>query len=247
MSIGSEEDLRSMKAAGEVVARVLAAMKQQVRAGVTTRELDQVGARIIREHGAASAPRKVYDFPGDNCISINDEAVHGIPGDRVIQPGDLVKLDVTIEKDGYMADAAVTVAVEPVRQLHHKLARCAEKAFMRALLAARAGARVHDIGRAVEGEVRRSGFAVIRTLCGHGIGHTIHEAPEVPNFYEPMARQELTEGLVITIEPIIAAGTGNSYTGDDGWTVKTSDGKPSAHYEHTIVITRGAPIILTAA
>jgi methionyl aminopeptidase len=247
MSIGSEEDLRSMKAAGEVVARVLAAMKQQVRAGVTTRERDQVGARIIREHGAASAPRKVYDFPGDNCISINDEAVHGIPGDRVIQPGDLVKLDVTIEKDGYMADAAVTVAVEPVRQLHHKLARCAEKAFMRALLAARAGARVHDIGRAVEGEVRRSGFAVIRTLCGHGIGHTIHEAPEVPNFYEPMARQELTEGLVITIEPIIAAGTGNSYTGDDGWTVKTSDGKPSAHYEHTIVITRGAPIILTAA
>ncbi len=234
-----------MKAAGEIVARVLAAMKQAVRAGVTTRELDEVGARVIRENGAVSAPRKVYQFPGDNCISINDEAVHGIPGERVIHPGDLVKLDVTIEKDGYMADAALTVAVDPVRQLQHKLARCAEKAFQRALLVARAGARVHDIGRAVENEVRRSGFSVIRSLSGHGIGRTIHELPD-PNFYEPMARQELTEGLVITIEPIIAAGSGNSYTGEDGWTVKTTDGKPSAHYEHTVVITRGAPIILTA-
>jgi methionyl aminopeptidase len=235
-----------MKASGEVVARVLAAMKHEVRAGVTTGELDQVGARVIRENGAVSAPRKVYQFPGDNCISINDEAVHGIPGDRVVQPGDLVKLDVTIEKDGYMADAALSVAVEPVRQLHHKLARCAERAFQRALLVARVGARVHDIGRAVENEVRRSGFSVIRGLCGHGIGRRIHEAPEVPNFYVPAARQELTEGLVITIEPIIAAGSGESHTAHDGWTVKTSDGKPSAHYEHTIVITRGTPIVLTA-
>ncbi|MBZ5629322.1 MAG: type I methionyl aminopeptidase [Acidobacteriia bacterium] len=246
MSIGSEEELRGMKAAGAIVARVLAAMKQHVRAGVTTRQLDEIGARVIRESGAVSAPRMVYHFPGDNCISVNDEAVHGIPGDRVIEPGDLVKLDVTIEKDGYMADAAVSVAVEPVRQLHHKLARCAERAFQRALLVARAGARVHDIGRAVENEVRHSGFSVVRGLCGHGIGHKIHEAPEVPNFYEPMARQELTEGLVITIEPIIAAGSGESHTAADGWTVKTTDGKPSAHYEHTIVITRGAPIILTA-
>jgi methionyl aminopeptidase len=208
--------------------------------------LDEVGARVIREHGALSAPRKVYEFPGENCISVNDEAVHGIPGDRIVQPGDLVKLDVTVEKDGYMADAAITVPVEPVRQLHRKLARCAERAFRRALLVARAGAKVHDIGRAVEGEVRRSGFSVIRALCGHGIGRRIHEAPEVPNFYEPMANQELTEGMVITIEPIIAAGNGNAQTAQDGWTVKTCDGKPSAHYEHTIVITRGTPIILTA-
>lgn len=246
MSIGSEEELKGMKAAGEVVARVLAAMKAHVCAGVTTAELDEVGARIIRENGAVSAPRTVYGFPGENCISVNDEAVHGIPGQRVIQPGDLVKLDVTIEKDGYMADAALSVAVEPVRQLHHKLARCAERAFQRALLVARAGARVHDIGRAVENEVRRSGFSVVRSLCGHGIGHAIHEAPEVPNYYEPMARTELTEGLVITIEPIIAAGGGRASTADDGWTVRTDDGKPSAHYEHTIVITGGAPIILTA-
>jgi len=246
MSITSEEELEGLKAAGEVVARVLEAMKQQVRAGVTTRELDEVGARVIREHGAVSAPKKVYEFPGENCISLNDEAVHGIPGDRIVQPGDLVKLDVTVEKDGYMADAAITVPVEPVRQLNRKLARCAERAFRRALLVARAGARVNDIGRAVEGEVRRSGFSVIRTLCGHGIGRRIHEAPEVPNFYEPLANQELTEGMVITIEPIIAAGSGNAQTANDGWTVKTTDGKPSAHYEHTIVITRGTPIILTA-
>jgi len=246
MSITSEEELRGLKSAGEVVARVLEAMKQQVRAGVTTQELDEIGARVIREHGAVSAPKKVYEFPGENCISLNDEAVHGIPGDRIVQPGDLVKLDVTVEKDGYMADAAITVPVEPVRQLHRKLARCAERAFRRALLVARAGAKVHDIGRAVEGVVRRSGFSVIRTLCGHGIGRRIHEEPEVPNFYEPLANQELTEGMVITIEPIIAAGSGNAETAKDGWTVKTTDGKPSAHYEHTIVITRGTPIILTA-
>ncbi len=246
MSIGSEEDLKGMKTAGEIVARVLDAMKRAVRAGVTTRELDEIGASVIREHGALSAPRKVYQFPGDNCISVNDEAVHGIPGERVIQPGDLVKLDVTIEKDGYMADAALSVAVEPVRQLHHKLARCAERAFQRALLVARAGARVSDIGRAVEGEVRRNGFSVVRSLCGHGIGHSIHESPEVPNYFEPMNREVLTEGLVITIEPIIAAGSGRASTADDGWTVRTDDGKPSAHYEHTIVITRGTPIILTA-
>src|SRR5512141_2955531 len=160
MSINTPEELARMRAAGAIVRRVIEAMKQQVRAGVTTAELDRIGADVMREHGAQSAPALVYGFPGANCISINDEAVHGIPGERFIQPGDLVKLDVTIEKDGYMADAAVTVAVEPVRQLHHNLARCAERAFHRALLVARAGARVHDIGRAVENEVRRSGFSV---------------------------------------------------------------------------------------
>lgn len=189
----------------------------------------------------------VYGFPGDVCISVNSEVVHGIPGDLVIQQGDLVKLDLTAEKDGFHTDAAVSVQVPPVQGTTQQLAKCAERAFRQALVAARAGKRTKDIGRAVEREVRRSGFQVIRELGGHGVGRTIHEAPSVPNYADPFARHILTEGLVITIEPIIAAGSGKVALDKDGWTVRTLDGSFSAHYEHTVVITRGEPVLLTAA
>lgn len=236
-----------MRAAGKVVRRVIDAMMQQVRPGVTTAELDAVGAAVMREHGAQSAPALVYGFPGANCISLNDEAVHGIPSERQVQEGDLLKLDVTVEKDGFMADAAVTVAVGKVPERSRELIACAERAFKKATLVARAGFRVSDIGRAVEKEVRRSGFSVIRDLGGHGIGRTIHEEPRVPNYADPAANQILTEGLVITIEPIIAAGSGRAVVAKDGWTVLTADHRPSAHYEHTLVITKREPILLTAA
>jgi methionyl aminopeptidase len=247
MSITTEEELRALRAAGEAVSRVLEAMKQEVRPGVTTAELDEVGAAVMRSEGARSAPAMVYQFPGANCISINEEAVHGIPAQRQLRDGDLVKLDVTVEKDGFMADAAVTVPVGQVSGADQKLMACAEHAFQKALLVARAGFRVFDIGRAVEKEVRRDGFSVIRELGGHGIGRTIHENPRVPNFADTTATEFLSEGMVITIEPIIAAGKGEVQTGRDGWTVCTVDRSRSAHYEHTIVITRGRPIILTAA
>jgi methionyl aminopeptidase len=199
------------------------------------------------QYGARSAPALVYKFPGVNCISVNDEAVHGIPGKRAVRSGDLVKLDVTIEKDGFMADAAVTVPVGEVTEERRRLVECAERAFAKAMLVARAGFRVSQIGRAVEREVRRSGFSVIRDLGGHGIGRTIHEDPRVPNFADPEANQILTEGLVITVEPIIAAGSGRAYVASDQWTMITADHRPSAHYEHTLVITKGAPMLLTAA
>ena len=187
----------------------------------------------------------VYGFPGDVCISINDEVVHGIPGARVLQAGDLVKLDLTGEKDGYHTDSAVSIEVPPSRKQAHELAHCAEKAFQQALPAARAGNHTKDIGRAIEREVRRRGFHVIPELGGHGVGRTIHESPSVPNYADPAARHLLTEGLVITIEPIIAATTGNIVLDPDGWTVRTVDRSLSAHYEHTLVITRGEPILLT--
>jgi methionyl aminopeptidase len=247
LSINTPEELEAMRAAGRVVRLVLEAMKQQVRPGVTTAELDEVGARVMRENGAQSAPAKVYGFPGTNCISLNDEAVHGIPGNRGVREGDLVKLDVTVEKDGFMADAAETVAVGEVPEESQRLIACAERAFAKAMLVARAGFRVSEIGRAVEREVRRSGFAVLRNLGGHGIGRTIHEEPRIPNYADPEANQILTEGLVITVEPIIAAGSGRSVVAPDGWTVVTADHKSSAHYEHTLVITKGQPILLTAA
>ena len=247
MSITDPKELEGLRAAGVIVRKMIDAMKQAVRPGVTTAELDEVGAEVMRQHGAKSAPQMVYQFPGTNCISLNDEAVHGIPGERVVQDGDLVKLDVTIEKDGFMADAAETVAVGEVPEVSRRLMECAERAFEKAMLVARAGFRVSEIGRVVEREVRRSGFSVIRDLGGHGIGRTIHEEPRVPNYADPGASSILTEGLVITVEPIIAAGSGRAVLAKDGWTVRTADGKPSAHYEQTLVITKGEPILLTAA
>jgi methionyl aminopeptidase len=247
MSINRPEELAAIKAAGAIVRLMLEAMRQAVRPGVSTARLDEIGAEIMRQHGARSAPAMVYSFPGVNCISVNEEAVHGIPGERQLREGDLVKLDVTIEKDGFMADAAITVPVGAVSEEKQRLIACAERAFKKAMLVARAGFRVSEIGRMVEREVRRSGFSVIRELGGHGIGRTIHEEPRVPNYPDPQASQILNEGLVITVEPIIAAGSGRAMVERDGWTVSTADRRPSAHYEHTLVITKGAPILVTAA
>ena len=202
---------------------------------------------MLAESGAESAPPKVYGFPGALCISVNDEAIHGVPGTRVLQTGDLVKLDLVAEKEGFFADAAVTVSVGVASENATALARCAESAFHQALRSARAGNRVSEIGRAVEHETHRRGFRVMRELCGHGVGRGIHEAPSVPNFYDPRSKTRLTEGLVITIEPIVAAGTGRGVLQKDGWTIRTADGALAAHYEHTLVITKGAPILLTAA
>jgi len=247
MSIRSQSQFEKLRTIGRIVRRALDTTAAAVRPGITTRELDAIGARVLSAHGAESAPPKVYGFPGALCISVNDEAIHGIPGDRVIQHGDLVKLDLVAEKDGYYADAAITVTVGEIGETAAALVRCAESAFYLATKAARAGNRVYDIGRAVEQETRRCGFHVLRDLCGHGVGETIHEPPSVPNYHDPRFRERLTEGLVITIEPIIAAGTGRSQLQRDRWTVRTADRSLSAHYEHTIVITRGAPILLTAA
>jgi methionyl aminopeptidase len=247
VSISGPEELEAMREAGRIVRRVIDAMKAQVRPGVTTLRLDEVGAEVMRQNGAQSAPTLVYNFPGANCISLNEEAVHGIPSDRQIQNGDVLKLDVTIEKNGFMADAAVTVPVGEISEESQRLIDTAERAFQKAMLVARAGYRVSEIGRMVEREVRRAGFSVIRDLGGHGIGRTIHEEPRVPNFADPEANQILTEGLVITVEPIIAAGSARTVLGKDGWTVRTADRRPAAHYEQTLVITKREPILLTAA
>lgn len=246
MSIDHPSQLEALKAAGKIVRMMLERMKAQVRPGVTTRELDQIGAEVMSRHGARSAPATVYGFPGTNCISVNDEAVHGIPSQRALHEGDLVKLDVTIEKDGFMADAAETIAVGQVSDAKRRLMTSARSAFEKSLLAARADFRVMEIGRVVEREVKRNGFFVLRELEGHGIGRTIHEPPSVPNFPDPRARQILQEGMVLTIEPIISAGTNYIVSDEDGWTIRTADSSPSAHHEHTLIITKGAPILLTA-
>jgi methionyl aminopeptidase len=247
MSIKSQAELKKLQVIGRIVRLTLEEMAAAVRPGVTTAALDSIGAAVLARHGAESSPPLVYGFPGTACISVNDEAIHGIPGARTLTEGDLVKLDVTAQKDGFVADAAVTVRVGQVSATADALARCAETAFRQGLKAARAGNRVCEIGRAVEREVRRCGFSVIRELCGHGVGRTIHEEPCVPNHYDPRFRAKLTDGLVITIEPIIAAGGGRAELQPDKWTMRTGDRSLAAHYEHTVVVTRDAPILLTAA
>jgi methionyl aminopeptidase len=246
MSIESQSDWKGLKAAAHVARITLDALAKQVRPGVTTGKLDEAAAQIFAAHGGRSAPAFTYGFPRTVLISVNDEIVHGIPGARRIATGDIVKLDVTVEKGGYIADAARSVVVKPARAIAHDLADCARAAFHSALAVARAGVRVNEIGRAVEREVRRRGFSVIKGLSGHGVGRTIHEEPTVPNYYDPFQTDVLTEGLVLTIEPMISAGSTQVVEDDDGWTLRTRDGSLSAHYEHTLVITRGEPIVLTA-
>jgi methionyl aminopeptidase len=247
MSIESPEELLALQNVGHICHLSLHEMRKHVRPGITTATLADIGAKVMHDNGARSAPKMVYNFPAEILVSVNDEAVHGIPGPRQIQAGDLVKLDVTFEKNGFMGDAAITVPVEPVSDESIRLARCAERAFNRAMRVARAGNRVNEIGREVEREVNRSGFRVIRALGGHGIGRTIHEAPSVPNFDDRSTLDRLTKGMVITVEPIIAVSTGHTETAEDGWTERTIDGSFSAHFEHTLVITESAPILLTAA
>ena len=247
MSIQSDADRQGLQAAGTVVHLALEALAAAARPGVTTAELDAVAAGIFARHGARSAPALVYGFPGTVLISVNDEVVHGIPGPRRLRRNDVVKLDVTVERDGYMADAARTVVVGDGTPAAQRLVRCAERAFEAALDVATAGRKVRDIGRAVERVVRADGFTVIRSLGGHGIGRTIHEPPSVPNHFDPWQQDVLTDGLVLTIEPIICAGHDAVSQDDDGWTIRTRDGSLAAHHEHTLIVTEGRPVILTAA
>jgi methionyl aminopeptidase len=246
MSIQTMADWHGLRRASRVARLTLEALARQVRPGITTAALDRIAASVFARHRARSAPALVYGFPGTVLISVNDEVVHGVPGPRVLDAGDVVKLDVTVEKDGYVADAARTVVVEPGSETAQRLVACASAAFAAALTVARAGRRVNEIGRVVEREVSRWGFSVVEGLTGHGVGRTIHEPPSVPNQYDPWQRDVLTEGLVLTIEPMVSAGSGRPVQDANGWTIRTGDGSLAAHHEHTLVITREDPLVLTA-
>ena len=247
MSVDSPEELEGLRRAGALAARVLREVREAVAPDVSTGELDALAAEILASEGGRSGPIITYDFPGAICISIGDEAVHGIPGPRRVKAGDLVKLDVAVELDGYFGDTATTVAVEPVSGADERLIAATRAALKRGMAAATAGARLRDVGAAVERIAEARGFSVLRELTGHGIGRGLHEAPTIYNYAHEAARARLHEGLVVTIEPMIATGTRNVLGTADGWTVVTANGANSAHEEHTIVVTAGEPIVLTAA
>lgn len=246
MTVESERDIEGLLRIGRIVGLTIQTMREALEPGMTTGELDAIGERYLKANGARSAPQITYKFPGATCISVNDEVAHGIPGARVIQPGDVVNIDVSAELDGYFADAGETVGVPPVTAETERLLRCGRRALASAIEAARVGNRLNSIGRAVQSEAERCGYNIIRDLSGHGVGRGIHEKPSVPNYYTHRAKDHLTEGLVITLEPFLTPGTGRIYTADDGWTIKTVDGKGFAQFEHTVIITKDKPILVTA-
>jgi methionyl aminopeptidase len=247
MSIDNEQDVLALMRIGRIVGLTLQHMGAAIRPGMTTAELDDLGARFLVGHGARSAPILTYKFPGYTCISINDEAAHGIPGDRVIQPGDLVNVDVSAELDGYFADTGGSFAVPPVAPERQRLLDTTRRALEAALAVVRAGQPLNVIGKAVESVAHPAGYSILRELGGHGVGRSLHEPPHaVPHYFNPRARQRLTEGMVLTIEPFLTTGAIHVKTDPDGWTLRTVDGSLAAQFEHTIIVTRDQPVLVTA-
>lgn len=247
MTLSSQQELERLKRIGRIVGLTIAEMQKHVQPGITTAELDDIGAQVLAKHGARSAPQLLYDFPGVTCISVNYEAAHGIPGERVIADGDLVNVDVSAELDGYFADSGATVPVPPVSPAVQMLCDCTREALDSAMSAARAGRPLNVIGRAVEARAKRCELSIIRNLTGHGIGRHLHEEPHaVLNYSHRGDSRRLTDGLVLTIEPFFSFGADHAIEDDDGWTLRTADGSLMAQYEHTVVITKRKPIVLTA-
>lgn len=247
MTVDSQQDLQALQRIGRIVGLTLQKMTHDLRPGMTTGELDEIGGAFLRLHGARSAPMLAYNFPGYTCISVNEVAAHGIPGDIVVRPGDLVNIDVSAELDGYFADTGGTALVPPAAPANQELCSATRSALWKAIHSVKAGAPLNCIGKAVESEARRRGFGLIRDLTGHGVGRALHEEPRaIYNFYEPHDRRLLAEGMVLAIEPFLTLGNGHIIEESDGWTLRTVDRKPLAQYEHTVVVTRGQPIVVTA-
>ena len=247
MTITSERDLLGLLNIGKIVGITLQEMKVATKAGIKTSDLDALARAILKKHGARSAPYLTYKFPGVTCISVNDEAAHGIPGERIIHEGDLVKLDVSAELNGYYADAALTVPVLPIAPAAQQLVEAAQAALDAAIAAAKAGQPINQIGRAAEAVARSHHLQIVRELAGHGVGRGLHEEPRsVPNFYVPAAKRPLHDGLVMAIEPHLTTGNGRIDTDKNGWTLRTRDHKLVANFEHTIAVMDNQPLLLTA-
>jgi methionyl aminopeptidase len=243
---GREIDL--MAQGGRILGQTLQTLRDSVRPGLSTAELDMLAESFIRSHdGATPAFKGLYGFPGSICASINDEIVHGIPSKkRLLREGDIISLDVGVGYKGFFTDSAITVAVGPVDSTTEKLLTVTSRALEAGIAAAILGNHIGDIGAAVQGVVEAAGFSVVRDLVGHGIGVEFHEEPQVPNYGKPKRREKLVPGLTVAIEPMVNAGGPATRTLQDRWTIVTADGSRSAHFEHTVAITEEGPRVLTA-
>jgi len=241
----SERDLDSMRPACAVAGTVLEEIAAFVKPGMTTRQVDEFAAKCIKRHGAKSAFLGYRKYPCHTCISVNDEVVHGLSGDRELHFGDIVSVDVGVFYKGFVGDTARTVAVGGCSVAAQRLMDVTEHALYEGIAAAVSGNRVTDISRAVQTYVESNGFSVVREFVGHGVGRSMHEEPQVPNFVDPRSNQKLRPGMTLAIEPMVNAGQAGVKILKDGWTVVTQDGLLSAHFEHTVLITEGEPEILT--
>lgn len=248
MTVGSQKDVENLKRIGKIVAQTIREMKRHAQVGMTTKELDEFGGKFLRSHGAVSAPRKYYKFPGYTCISLNQEVAHGIPGSRKIAAGDVINIDVCAEKDGYIADSGHSFQLPPYNKAITNLCQCTHDTMMKVISSLKDGVKLNEVGRIIEAEAARGGYKIIKNLCSHGVGRAIHEAPkEILPVYNPHDKRVLKEGQVITIEPFLSTGAEYVVDPSDGWTLCVPDNSLAAQHEHTIIITKKAPIIVTVA
>ncbi len=251
VSVKTRREIEAMRASARHVAEILLELRDRVRPGRTTAELDRLAARIIEKRGLVSsfrgyAPGGLPPYPAAVCISVNEEIVHGIPGPRVLAPGDLVSIDFGVALDGYHGDSAVTVPVGPVEGTAARLLKATHASLYRGIEQMVPGNRLSDIGHAVQTEAEGAGFSVVREFVGHGIGRAMHEPPQIPNYGRPGRGLRLRAGMVFAIEPMVTAGGPEVRMLDDQWTAVTADGSLAAHFEHTVAITDAGPRILTA-
>ena len=242
--IKSPREIEKMRAAGRIASEVLEQVSSFIRPGVSTREVDQYAADLIAAAGCKSAFLGYRKFPGNICISVNEEVVHGIGGARRVQYGDIIKLDIGVIKDGWVGDTAKTVPVGIITPQIQRLLQVTEEALDLCIPLVREGKRLHDVSGAIESHVTRNGYTVVREFVGHGVGRHLHEEPQVPN-YRSGPNPKLKAGMTLAIEPMVNMGRAEVKVLGDDWTVVTTDGKPSAHFEHTVLVTKGEPEILT--
>lgn len=251
IKIKRADEIVRMRKSGQLVARVLEEMRVQARPGVSTGRLNALAEEMALNAGAVPVfknyphPQRGNPFPGAICASVNEEVVHGIPGSRILRDGDIISIDYGVILNGYAGDAAVTIAIGAVDPAVSKLLKVTEEALMKGIHAARVGARIGAISSAVQQHVESNGFSVVRDYVGHGIGKAMHEEPPVPNYGRENQGPRIKAGMALAIEPMVNLGGWEVYTADDGWTVRTEDGKPSAHFEHSVAIRDSGPEILT--
>ncbi len=246
MTADSTKDLRYLKAIGRICAEALRRMQGGVRAGMTTRELDEIGHGFLETEGAKSAPQVTYKFPAATCISVSPVIAHGIPNEYILREGELIHIDVSAELNGYYADTGASMVVSKGERRFEKLIEATRTALNKALRAAKAGNLLNGVSRAVQTEAGKRGYNVITDLTGHGIGRNLHEEPrEILNYYDAKDRRVLNEGLVLAIEPFLTTGVGRVMQERDGWSLRTTDKAIAAQFEHTIIVTKNEPIILT--
>jgi len=245
ISIKSPREIELMRIAGRIVAETLELLSKAIRPGITTLELDTIAEEYIRERGAIPAFKDYNGFPASICSSINEQVVHGIPGPIALKDGDIIGIDIGAVYDGYYGDAARTYGIGNIDKETERLIKVTEESFFKGIEYALPGNRLSDISHSIQKHVESNGFSVVRDFVGHGIGRRMHEDPQIPNYGLPRKGPRLAAGMALAIEPMVNQGRYAVKVREDGWTVVTADGKPSAHYENTIVITNGKPEILT--